>query len=62
MFGFLMWVKIPVRWGFQHSHWTLGIEKPDEWIEAYDPFTLKGLEDNFKNPMLFRTIKIYNFS
>ena len=53
MFSFLMRVNAPARWGFQHSQWTLGIEKPHEWIEAYTPFNLKGLEENFKNPMLF---------
>lgn len=53
MFSLLMRVNTPARWGFQHSQWVLGIEKPHEWIEAYTPFNLKGLEDKFKNPMLF---------
>jgi hypothetical protein len=39
--------------GISHSQWTLGIKKPHEWIEAYTPFILKGLENKFKNPMLF---------
>jgi hypothetical protein len=41
------------RWGFQHAQWTLGIGKPHEWPEVYAPFTLKGLEHHFRNPMLF---------
>ena len=53
MFSFLMKVNTPARWGFQHSQWALGINKPHEWIEAYTPFNLKGLENKFKNPMLF---------
>ncbi len=53
MFSFLMRVNAPARWGFQHSQWVLGINKPHEWIEAYTPFNLKGLENKFKNPMLF---------
>lgn len=53
MFSLLMRVNAPARWGFQHSQWVLGIEKPHEWIEAYTPFNLKGLENKFKNPILF---------
>jgi len=43
----------PSRWMFQHSQWALAIETPQEWIKAYMPFNLNGLEQNFKNPMLF---------
>lgn len=53
MFGLLMHTNAPIRWAYQHSQWVLGIDKPHEWIEAYDPYTLLGFEDNFKNPMLF---------
>ncbi len=41
------------RWGFQHTQWTFGIREPHEWLDIYTEFTLKGLEQKFKNPMLF---------
>ncbi len=53
MFSLLMRLSPAARWGFQHSQWTLGIQKPHEWPEAYEAFTLKGLEREFQNPMLF---------
>ena len=52
-FGLLMKVNAPARWGFQHAQWTLGIRQPHEWIDAYAPFTLKGLEHRLRSPMLF---------
>jgi hypothetical protein len=39
--------------GFQHAQWSLGIAKPHDWIDFYRPFTLRGLEQNLRNPMLF---------
>ena len=51
--SFHMQLDTPSRWAFQHSQWALAIETPQEWIEAYRPFNLKGLEQNFKNPILF---------
>lgn len=53
VFDMMMEKRIDLRWGFQHSQWTLGIKKPHEWFEAYRDFTLSGLEKKFKNPMLF---------
>src|SRR5262249_35604644 len=53
LFGVLRRLSSAARWGFQHTQWTLGIRKPHEWPEVYAPFTLKGLEDQFKKPMLF---------
>lgn len=53
MFNLAMKLRPALRWGFQHSQWTLGIEKPHEWLEAYRNFTLKGREDRLVNPMLF---------
>jgi pimeloyl-ACP methyl ester carboxylesterase len=53
MFRVLMRLSPAARWGFQHAQWTLGIQKPHEWPQAYAPFTLKGLEPHFRNPMLF---------
>jgi hypothetical protein len=53
LFSILMRLSPAARWGFQHAQWTLGIRKPHEWPDAYAPFTLKGLESHFRNPMLF---------
>lgn len=53
MFNFLMKFSTSARWGFQHSQWSLGIKTPHEWVDVYAPFTIKGREENFKNPMLF---------
>jgi hypothetical protein len=52
-FGLIMKVSTPARWGFQHAQWSLGIQYPHQWPEVYAPFTLKGLEERFKSPMLF---------
>jgi pimeloyl-ACP methyl ester carboxylesterase len=41
------------RWYLQHAQWTLGITYPHEYLEAWTPYTLKGLEDRFHSPMLF---------
>jgi hypothetical protein len=51
-FRLLMKVNAPVRWGFQHTQWTLGIQQPHEWPEACAPFTLRGLECQLNSPML----------
>jgi hypothetical protein len=53
MFGVMQRVSAPARWGFQHAKWSLGIATPHEWIDVYRPFTLRGLEQNLRNPMLF---------
>jgi hypothetical protein len=52
-FTLLMKVNTPARWGFQHSEWTLGIHNAHEWVEVYQPFSLKGFGDRYRNPMLF---------
>ena len=53
LFAVMAKTSIAARWGFQHAQWSLGINKPHEWIDVYEPFTLKGLEDRFTHPMLF---------
>ncbi len=53
MFSLLLRTNPAARWGFQHTQWTLGVQKPHEWPDAYNGFTLKGLEKNFQSPMLF---------
>jgi hypothetical protein len=52
-FGLIMKFSTAARWGFQHAQWSLGIEHPHQWPDAYAPFTLKGLEGSFQSPMLF---------
>jgi pimeloyl-ACP methyl ester carboxylesterase len=52
-FRLMMKVSTPARWSFQHSQWTLGIHSVREWVKAYEHFTIRGLEKNYKNPMMF---------
>jgi pimeloyl-ACP methyl ester carboxylesterase len=52
-FNLLLKINTPARWSFQHSQWTLGVHNAHEWVEVYQPFTLKGFEDRYRNPMLF---------
>jgi pimeloyl-ACP methyl ester carboxylesterase len=52
-FKLIMKVNTPARWGFQHSEWTLGIRSAHEWVDVYQPFSLKGFVDRYRNPMLF---------
>lgn len=54
IFGLLMKMNVPARWGFNHSSWSLGIHTPTEWVKAYESFTLLGHEAPLKDkPMLF---------
>ncbi|HXY88717.1 MAG TPA: hypothetical protein VEG44_09775 [Candidatus Acidoferrales bacterium] len=41
-----------LRWMMGHAQWTMGIEQPQELFEATEPYTLKGLEERIKCPML----------
>ncbi|HUH71778.1 MAG TPA: alpha/beta fold hydrolase [Mycobacterium sp.] len=52
-FKLVMKVNTPARWGFQHSEWTLGIRNAHEWVEVYQPYSIKGFADRYHNPMLF---------
>lgn len=52
-FKLVMKVNTPARWGFQHSEWTLGIRNAHEWVQVYQPYSVKGLTDRYHNPMLF---------
>lgn len=52
-FKLLMKVNAPARWGFQHSEWTLGIRNAHEWVQFYEPFSIKDLTDRYRQPMLF---------
>ncbi len=52
-FKLLMKVNTPARWGFQHSQWTLGIRNAHEWVEVYQPYSIKGFTDRYHHPMLF---------
>jgi pimeloyl-ACP methyl ester carboxylesterase len=52
-FKALMKFNTPARWGFQHSEWTLGIHNAPEWVQVYQPYTIKGLAEHYHHPMLF---------
>lgn len=49
----IMKVNAPVRWGFQHSEWTLGVRNAHEWVQVYQPYSVKDLADRYRKPMLF---------
>jgi pimeloyl-ACP methyl ester carboxylesterase len=53
VFRTLMRVSPEIRGRFQHAQWTLGVKTPHEWLQAYRKFTLNGLEEHYRNPMLF---------
>lgn len=52
-FKLLMKVNTPARWGFRHSEWTLGIRNAREWVQVYQPYSIKGFPDRYHHPMLF---------
>ena len=52
-FKLLIRVNTPVRWGFQHSEWTLGIRNAHEWVQVYQPYSIRDLTDRYQHPMLF---------
>ena len=52
-FKLMMKVNTPARWGFQHSAWTLGIRNAHEWVQVYQPFSVKDLTDRYQHPMFF---------
>jgi pimeloyl-ACP methyl ester carboxylesterase len=52
-FKLLMKVNTPARWGFQHSEWTLGIRNAHEWVQFYQPYSIKDFTDRYQHPMLF---------
>lgn len=52
-FKLIMKVNTPARWSYQHSEWTLGIHSAHEWVQVYEPYTIKDLTDRYHNPMLF---------
>jgi pimeloyl-ACP methyl ester carboxylesterase len=53
VFKLVMKVNTPARWGFQHSAWTLGIRNAHEWVQVYQPYSIKDFADRYHNPMLF---------
>jgi pimeloyl-ACP methyl ester carboxylesterase len=52
-FKLLMKVNTPARWAFQHSEWTLGIRNAHEWVQVYQPYSIKDLAGRYQHPMLF---------
>ena len=52
-FQLIMKINTAARWAYQHSEWTLGIHSAHEWVQVYQPYTIKDLTDRYHNPMLF---------
>ena len=40
------------RWSWGHSRWTMGLEHPSEFFDAWKPYTLTGTEDRLRCPLL----------
>jgi hypothetical protein len=41
-----------VRWSYDQARWSMGIGHPHEFFAAFAPYTLKGLEERLRTPML----------
>ena len=44
--------NVHVRWIYHHARWSLGIQHPHEFFEAWRPFSLHGLEKKLHQPLL----------
>jgi pimeloyl-ACP methyl ester carboxylesterase len=40
------------RWSYGHMRWTMGLQHPNEILDAWKPFTLIGTEDRLQCPLL----------
>jgi hypothetical protein len=40
------------RWGLEHARWAMGIKHPHEMFQAFEPYSLLGLEDRLQCPIL----------
>lgn len=40
------------RWALQHARWSAGIERAHDFFAFWEPFTLRGLEEQFNRPLL----------
>lgn len=52
IFATLSRVNPDIRWGMDHARWSMGIKHPHEFFSAWKPYTLWGLEQRFKCPLL----------
>jgi pimeloyl-ACP methyl ester carboxylesterase len=42
----------PARWAFGHGRWTMGLQHPHEFLDAWMPYTLHGLGTRMHCPLL----------
>jgi len=52
LFAALARYNLHVRWFYHHARWSLGIQHPHEFFEAWRPFSLHGLEKKIRQPLL----------
>jgi hypothetical protein len=52
LFAALAWCNVHVRWAYHHARWSLGIQHPHEFFEAWRPYSLYGLEKKLHQPLL----------
>src|SRR5450755_4988691 len=44
--------NVHVRWIYHHAGWSLGIQHPHDFFEAWRPYSLHGLERKLHQPLL----------
>jgi pimeloyl-ACP methyl ester carboxylesterase len=52
LFAALSRYNLHVRWFYHHARWSMGIQHPHDFFEAWRPFTLHGLEKKLRQPLL----------
>jgi len=52
LFAALARRNVHVRWAYHHARWSLGIQHPHEFFEAWCPYSLHGLEKKLHLPLL----------
>lgn len=51
-FGAAAAFSVAARWGIQHARWAMGIRQPYDFLMAWRDYSLIGLEDRMRCPML----------
>jgi pimeloyl-ACP methyl ester carboxylesterase len=45
-------MSVSSRWAVQHGRWAMGVKRPRDFFEAWQPYTLHGLEARLRSPLL----------
>ncbi len=52
VFGVLAAFSVSARWRIQHGRWAMGIKEPYDFLMAWRDYSLLGLEDRIRCPLL----------